>query len=250
MSCIKHWESTDANLLKTIFEDYFFRVRQWSKGKQGVYFSKGQIGVFKGIDISEHKIAPFARSAVMNAKYVELQKSILYDFSSEKEYFPHQLESFTINGELFFDFVKHKSKLVDLVRNFSSPLYQSLKKDSKARMIIDKLQVYPESGRTGDKYCRNLFEVALLYYVDKFGKVQLEKVIPIFFFWAFRPRIKLSAVRLESIDNHARHWNSAIRVIANSLSSKDVVLYKQRFLDKSAQNSPSLIGFFKEQKLV
>jgi len=250
ISHINNWDATDANLLADAFSNYFFKIRQWSVGRTARYFGKDELYVFKGINLNNTISYPYAKSAAINAKYVSLKKNILYDYDSNQEHFPHQLDSYTVNGEWFFDFVKHKIKLVKKVKDFNNEMFKSLEENSKAQYIMQKLNSYDQSHRTGDRYCRQLFEVTLLYYIDKFGMNYLEKVIPIIFFWSYRPRIKHHAVRLESIDNHAAHWDGLIRKIRDSLQLSDILTYKIQPIENTAVNSQQLYSLFEKHQLI
>ncbi len=247
---IEHWDNTDPHFLKDAFANYFFKIRNWSTGKSASYFSKDEITVFKGVNLLDNQLYPYARPIAINAKYVGLKQQILYDFNDSQEHFPHQLDAFTVNGEWFFDFVKHKSKMVEAIKNFTNINKDFYTPDSKAFAIINELNTYTKSYRTGDKYCRNLFEVTLLYYIDKFGERQLEKVIPLIFFWAYRPRIKLTAVRLESVDNHARHPNSLIRLIRESLTISQILIYRLKPVTQIGGNSNELAKLFTQHQLI
>ncbi|WP_405326227.1 DUF262 domain-containing protein [Leeuwenhoekiella sp. LLG6367-2.1] len=247
---IEHWDATDPYLLKDAFANYFFKIRNWSTGKSASYFSKDEIAVFKGVNLLDNHLYPYARPIAINAKYVGLKQQILYDFNDSQEHFPHQLDAFTINGEWFFDFVKHKSKMVGAIKDFNNPYYKGFEEKSKAYEIVEKLKSYSAAYRTGDKYCKNLFEVTLLYYIDKFGQKQLEKVIPLIFFWAYRPRIKLTAVRLESVDNHARHPNSLIRLIRESLTVSQILIYRLKPITQMGGNSDELAKLYIKNNLI
>lgn len=247
---IEHWDTTDSHFLKDAFANYFFKIRNWSTGKSASYFSKDEIDVFKGVNLLDNHLYPYARAIAINAKYVGLKQQILYDFNDSLEHFPHQLDAFTVNGEWFFDFVKHKSKMVEAIKDFTNDYYNFDDQNSKAFEIINELNTYTKSYRTGDKYCRNLFEVTLLYYIDKFGEKQLEKAIPLIFFWAYRPRLKLTAVRLESVDNHARHPNSLIRIIKESLTISQVLIYRLKPITQIGGNSEELARLYNEYQLI
>ena len=250
IKAIEHWDATDPFLLKDAFANYFFKIRNWSTGNSASYFSKDEIGVFKGVNLLDNHLYPYARPIAINAKYVGLKQQILYDFNDSQEHFPHQLDAFTINGEWFFDFVKHKSKMVEAIKDFNNPYYKGFEEKSKAYEIVEKLKSYDAAYRTGDKYCKNLFEVTLLYYIDKFGEKQLDKVLPLIFFWAYRPRIKLTAVRLESVDNHARHPHSLIRLIRESLTVSQILIYRLKPITQIGGNSDELAKLYIENNLI
>lgn len=247
---IQNWDATNPGLLSDSFANYFYRIKQWSAGRSARHFGKDQLYIFKGININATQIYPYTRAVAINAKYVQIKKHVLFDYDSDQEHFPHQIDNHTVNGEWFFDFVKHKVKSVEEVSNFDNEIYQSLPKDSLAFNIIDKLKSYTKAYRTGDRYCRKLFEATLLYFTDKFGTKDIVKVIPIIFFWSYRPRIKYYAVRLESIDNHAKHENGLIRKIKDALHVSDILIYKTKHLDKGESNSSELTTLFKTNNLI
>lgn len=250
IKAIEHWDTTDPYLLKDAFANYFFKIRNWSTGKSASYFSKDEIAIFKGVNLINKDLYPYARPIAINAKYVGLKQQTPNDFDDSQEHFPHQLDAFTINGEWFFDFVKHKSKMVEAIKDLNNPYYKGFEEKSKAFEIVEKLKNYGAAYRTGDKYCKNLFEVTLLYYIDKFGEKKLEKVLPLIFFWAYRPRIKLSAVRLESVDNHARHPNSLIRLIRESLTVSQILIYRPKPITQIGGNSDELAQLYIQNNLI
>ncbi len=250
ITLIQHWDATSPSLLSDSFANYFYRIKQWSAGRGARYFGKDQLYVFKGININASQQYPYSRTIAINAKYVQIKKDILFDYDHHQEHFPHQIDNHTVNGEWFFDFVKHKIKSVEAVIDFKNQIYTSLPKDSLASSIIHKLENYSKGYRTGDRYCRKLFEATLLYFTDKFGTDELEKVIPIIFFWSYRPRIKYYAVRLESIDNHAKHENGLIRKIKEGLHISDILIYKTKYLNKAESNSLELAELFQDYNLI
>ena len=70
--------------------------------------------------------------------------------------------------------------------------------------ILYVLASYDKRNRQGDRYVRNLFNNALLYYLDKFGTAMLEENIIKLFIWSYSLRLKMQAVKLASMDNHTR----------------------------------------------
>ena len=68
-----------------------------------------------------------------------------------------------------------------------------------------------------------MFYTLLLYYVDRFGEEELDKIIPLFFIWAYKLRLKLSAVRLASVDKYAAQWGSLFRKIHEAKTPYDLI---------------------------
>jgi len=77
-----------------------------------------------------------------------------------------------------------------------------VKLSDQALMILDTLNSYENKKRTGDQYVRSLFDCLLVYYIDKFGFIDISRAIEKIFIWSYRLRISQEAVQLASMDNH------------------------------------------------
>ena len=73
-----------------------------------------------------------------------------------------------------------------------------------------------------DKYTRTLFDCALIFYIDKFGMQEIEKVVEKIFVWAYKKRLEMQAVYLETIDNYALDTDM-FKIIREANSYKDIV---------------------------
>jgi len=118
--------------------------------------------------------------------------------------------------------------------------------------IISLLNDYPARNRTGDKYIRNLFDCALLYFVDKFDNDNPDitsRAIVLFFIWAYSLRIKNRSVYIESIDNYAHSDVKIFRIIHDAMNPFDViniVLQNIKRSDEKASKIDQIIEKFKE----
>ena len=74
----------------------------------------------------------------------------------------------------------------------------TLPEGSAAQDILNLSATYDGAERTGDQYVSSMFHTLLLYYVDRFGEEELDKVVPQFFIWAYKLRFRLTSVRLAS----------------------------------------------------
>ena len=129
--------------------------------------------------------------------------------------YPFQLDQKIVNGRRFFEMIEHYDTLITQIKTLAT--YSTLgEKDSsflatigdqnlndRASKIINLLENYSDKSRQGDKYARNLFDNALLYYIDKFGMQDLSQVIEIVFVWAYKIRLERYAVKLATMDNRA-----------------------------------------------
>ena len=124
-----------------------------------------------------------------------INRGKMYDAVEKQEEF----DALKSKDELIMELIEIHKKLknkvlkckLDSLRGFSQ------------RYLINLLNEYDGRYRTGDKYVRLLFECALIYYIDKFGEKELDKVINKIFVWAYKLRLELQAVRLASMDNRA-----------------------------------------------
>lgn len=51
VSTVNHWENCDADELATLFSEYLYRIRSWSKGLSARYFTKEDTDLFKGVNL-------------------------------------------------------------------------------------------------------------------------------------------------------------------------------------------------------
>lgn len=75
-----------------------------------------------------------------------------------------------------------------------------------------------------------MFITLILYYVDKFGFEELDKVIPKFFIWAYTLRLESTAVQLASTDNYACEEDSMFRVVHDAKTPYDIINISQSSL--------------------
>jgi hypothetical protein len=107
------------------------------------------------------------------------------------------------------------------------------KENSLAKDILQTVDNYTGKDRTGDKYVRNLFDCALIYYIDKFGMVELERAIERIFIWAYSVRLTYHSVQLASIDNYALSYPFVFKTIKDALKPSDFLNMKIQILDQS-----------------
>jgi len=129
-------------------------------------------------------------------------------FMSLKAY-PFQIDQVIINGKRFFEYVEHYREQLGKIKKKEDGMFE----------IINN---YEGMHRTGDGYTRNLFQAALLYYVDKFGESHVDEVISTAFFWAYSIRLENTAVRLATMDNKACEKKGMFRVISHSVHPQEV----------------------------
>ena len=216
---IDEWQKKPTSFLNEVFLT-LFRAKRWSRGKWGRRFTKDHTDIFKGISLSDGKRYPFYQKEVIAHIFSSLynQDPIRAIDRNHMEY-PFNLDDQIINGGRFFDMIRHYMNLYEYIRNYR----QSLPDGSRAKEILNLITSYNGSGRTGDGYIRDMFYTLLLYYVDRFGEEELDKIIPQFFIWAYKLRLQMSAVQLASIDNYATAWDSMFRHVYDAKTPYDII---------------------------
>ena len=214
---VNSWEQLDEEgNLSGLFNDYLFKIRNWSRGKSARYFSKNDVDIFKGISINKDtkELYPYVLLYQMANVFVDdynLHSSRKVDFNTLA--YPFSLDLPVLNGKRFFEMISHYHKRIDQI------------KAKKENEIIKLLDTYKGNSRVGDRYIRLLFECALIYYIDKFGEQEIDKVIKKFFIWAYKLRLELQAVRLASVDNRALETNVFRTIKDANIHSEVVNLY-------------------------
>lgn len=216
---IDEWQNKPTSFLREVFLA-LFRAKRWSRGKWGRRFTKDHTDLFKGISLSDGKRYPFYQMEVIAHIFSSMynQDPIRAIDRNHIEY-PFNLDDQIINGGRFFDMIRHYMNLYEHIRLYR----KSLPDGSRAKEILNLITSYNGSGRTGDGYIRDMFYTLLLYYVDRFGEEELDKVIPQFFIWAYKLRLQLSAVQLASIDNYATAWDSMFRYVYDAKTPYDII---------------------------
>ena len=169
--CVEQWEkSINENELKPILSNHLFRIRKWSKNELRYNFTNSDIDEFKGISLYRPPQYPFEMTPRMLDGFVDNMKN---DTSLKNLYirlsFPFLITMPIINGKRFFEYINfyinQKNKLFN--KNEGSEFY----------VFYEEYCQYDKATRSGDEKIRNLYENILIFFVDRFGKENLEKNI-------------------------------------------------------------------------
>ncbi|MDE6636787.1 MAG: DUF262 domain-containing protein, partial [Muribaculaceae bacterium] len=204
-----------------------YRAKCWAQGKTARFFTKEDTNTFKGVSLSEGKRYPFYRLEIIAHVYTTYYMSSpdrIVD-SNNMEY-PFNLDDQIINGSRFFDMIRYYS---DLYRKIKSK--DTYKNYPEAEKIINTIDSYNGSERTGDKYTSSMFFTLLLYYIDRFGYEELDKIVVKFFIWAYSLRLKNQAVQLVMMDNYAKSPESIFRTIHDARTPYDIINVSQECLE-------------------
>jgi len=225
---VEWWENSEADELATLFSQYLYRIRNWSRGVSARYFGKSDTELFKGVNLETVADYPYTKQLQMAHHFVDH-----YNNQNERRVdgnsltFPFHLDQTIINGRRFFEMIEHYQKMVVLYQKESTgelQLIMSKKLDGYAEEILKTLNEYDGHSRTGDRYVRAIFDCLLIYYIDKFGDVDISRAIEKTFIWAYRLRLERNAVQLASMDNHVLEHN-LFKVIKESIRPSDFLNY-------------------------
>lgn len=207
---VAHWEDQESRELAQLFGHYLYRIRQWSQDKSARYFSKNNVDLFKGVNLDRDGVYPYAEMLRIAHHYTDHRSQINRQIMP----YPFQLDQTILNGRRFFEMVRHYQKEVSkittqkLKTEQNAPLsFMGIELEETASRILSTLNSYPARIRTGDKYVRNLFDCALIFYIDKFGTIAISKIIEKLFIWAYSLRLQKASVYLASTDNYALDSN-------------------------------------------
>jgi hypothetical protein len=223
---VARWESSDTKELATLFSQYLYRIRNWSKGVSARYFSKDDSDLFKGVNIDTVASYPYVEQLRIAHHFVDNYNGQYERKIDSREFvFPFHLDQIIINGRRFFELISHYQSKVARISAESwngHELVGAEGLDGYAKTIMDTLNSYPARTRTGDCYVRAMFDCLLIYYIDKFGHADISRAIEKIFIWAYSLRLKMQVVQLASMDNHVLE-NNLFRLIKEATRPADFI---------------------------
>ena len=247
---VEVWEDMESEELAELFEQYLYRIKVWSKGQKAWYFSNNKIDWFKGININKSESYPFINSfKLIHNRIDDISKDMPAYFESRKYVFPYQLDQIILNGRRFFEMVSVYKSLIDSV---TSGTFAEKQLDSTAKEILETIYSYEGYRRSGDTYVRNLFQAALIYYIDRFGNHGLSEAIKRLFVWSYQKRLEMYAVRVETTANHALEGftenqnKNAFRVIRDSIQHTEIRKLANPAIENPKREIPEIIDLMKK----
>ncbi len=225
-STVARWENSDTQELATLFSQYLYRIRNWSKGESARYFSKDDSGLFKGVNIDTVASYPYVEQLRIAHHFVDnYNGQYERQIDSREMGFPFHLDQIIINGRRFFELISHYQSKVARISAESwngHELVGAEGLDGFAQDIMETINNYPARTRTGDCYVRAMFDCLLIYYIDKFGHAELSRAIEKIFIWAYSLRLQMQVVQLASMDNHVLA-NNLFRLIKDATRPADFI---------------------------
>lgn len=228
---VENWEDMELTKLKNTFGNFLFRIKNWANGNTARRFTKGNISIFKGISPNIKEPYPFAGIYRISHFYIEgYNNDFNRNIDQKRLSYPFQLDQVVINGKRFFEMIAHYA---DAIKN----LKVTIEKKGIAKDILKVLDDYDGMHRTGDKYVRNLFNCALMYYIDKFGQVEMERAVERIFIWAYTIRLTQHAVQLATVDNYALQEPQVFKTIKNALEPNEFLNLKLKGLKGTVESA-------------
>jgi len=229
-NAVAHWERLPSGDLATLFATYLYRVRQWAEGKSARFFGKGEVDLFKGVNLDRLGHFPYVESLRIAHHFVDdYNRQYQRKIDGQKMAFPFHLDQMVINGRRFFEMAEHYQRQVSAIiegehalKAEKPPMILGEVLGEQASRIIQTLNCYARRTRTGDQYVRSMFDCALIFYIDKFGTQGLSAAIEKCFIWAYSCRIRQQVVQLATMDNYVLK-NNLIRVIRDARLPGDLL---------------------------
>ncbi|WP_367872807.1 DUF262 domain-containing protein [Luteolibacter sp. Populi] len=245
---VAKWESTTAKDLSKLFSDYLFRIRNWSRDRPTGQFGKDDIGLFKGVNIDRTAPYPYVRQLRIAHHFVDHYNG-QYErrIDGRGHAFPFQIDQTIVNGRRFFEMTEHYLEKVAVITAESKNGDKSGLTELATR-ILETINDYPGMHRKGDGYVRAIFDCLLVYYLDKFGTVEISAAIGKIFIWAYGLRLKLYSVRPESMDKHVLGTGNLFVVLRDAFRPEDFIRCHLPVLREARKKTEGIEDLFREMK--
>lgn len=252
VATVARWESSNTKELATLFSQYLYRIRNWSKGESARYFIKDDSDLFKGVNIDTVASYPYVEQLRIAHHFVDhYNGQYERQIDSREMGFPFHLDQIIINGRRFFELISHYQSKVARISAESwngNELVGFEGLDGFAKEIMKTINSYPARTRTGDCYVRAMFDCLLIYYIDKFGHAELSRAIEKIFIWAYSLRLQMQVVQLASMDNYVLA-NNLFRLIKDATRPADFINHSLKSLAGSSSTKTGAIeALFKAMK--
>lgn len=275
-TCIKDWEDKEDSELQDLFGNYLFRVRRWSHRKRGRYLTTNNTSTFKGVTLDDSLNYPYAYPLRINNVFTDEFNTHLHrkvDFNLKP--YPFQIDQVVINGKRFFEMITFYQLKVSQIKKTHHLLMLKDEKGKPIKGSLDKVDLlkklqflevksskdivfrifeilgsYKGRHRTGDKYVRNLFDCALLYYIDKFGTKDIDKISVKLFVWSYSLRLSSKAVQLASVDNHAIFGDNVFNKIREATQPKQIYNLDIDKVEVKSSNTTKIETLFADLKYI
>lgn len=246
---VSDWEksalaSSNSPNLDKIINQILFRLRRWQYGLESEALTSQYLETFKGISEQESKNYPYLRSTHSARALHQFAKANPLLLQPHFQTQGFQATQPLINGEWFFDYIQYYRHLYqELFNPKTGKLTQitMLNNVPLDKNLIEFLDSYQHSSRTGDRYLRTLFENVVFAYYDKFSDNHLESFINKAFWWVYRIRLQYARIGYPTMENEATARNSLFNIIEQAGTPAQVLQFRRQIPDINFDNVDNTI---------
>lgn len=182
LNLVKRWEDIKPKKIRDLFSLYLFPILNWSRKEKSKPFTAQDIDGYKGVE------------AKSTYTYAQRIRKAMPCFQIN--------QSFSAGGD-FFLMVEHYIQLLD---DLKKEIAESSKLD-KIKEILEKCIKYKKGedefySSVGSRYAETLFYCALLFYYDRFHRLD-ELAVKKLFAWAMMIRVDMNHLGFDTINNYA-----------------------------------------------
>jgi len=188
---VKSWEDLDQKALSALFNEYLYRVKEWTKGNKAWELTEHNINKFKGVTRQENY--PYAQFYKGAFAYSDMVNNSMMPFvAGIRNISSFQLTTPIVAGKPFFDYAKHYFNILKDIQN--NDKYEGYYINDNE--IVKTLDLHKYKNGVGNRITRLLFDTAILLYVDRFcperpTRTDLEMIdqfVVFAFIWAYSLR--------------------------------------------------------------
>ena len=203
---VKNWEDLPQKDLSTLFSDYLYRLKEWTKGNKAWELTEHNIDKFKGIN--RHDNYPYAQFYKGAYAYADtFNHSAMPFVSGTRKFNSFQLDTPIIAGKPFFDYAKHYFEILKDIQN--NDKYEGYFINDND--IVNTLDLGKYKNGVGNRITRLLFDTAILLYVDRFCPAErpskldlkmLDQFVIFAFIWSYSLRAQYYNLGWQSAQNY------------------------------------------------
>lgn len=248
IATVKFWEDSNSEDLALLFSKYLYRIRGWINGRSSRFFTKSDVDIFKGVNLTSSANYPSLKALKIthhNIDDLNQQARSRLGVDGDMFSFPFQFDQTIINGRRFFEMVRYYQDF-EFLRH-KDQLIKKVKLKDESKKILEVISNYSGRYRIGDKYTRGVFNALLMAYYDKFGEHELSSALNKIFIWAYSMRLDYQRLSFASVDNYVLKRNLFI-TLKEANHPKDFLHEPLPILNdiKDSKKTDEIVTLFKE----
>jgi hypothetical protein len=203
---VKGWEDLPQKELSSLFAEYLYRIKEWTKGNRVWELTEQNIHKFKGI--TRHDNFPYAQFFKGAFAYADMVNQSSMPFvSGMRNLKPFQLDTPIVAGKPFFDYTKHYFEILKDIQN--NDKYEGYFINDNE--IVKTLNLRKFKNGVGNRITRLLFDTSILLFVDRFSPTErpskidlemLDQFVVFAFIWSYSLRAQYTNLGWLSAQNY------------------------------------------------